>query len=813
MKKRTEKFEVVVLGGGLSGWAAAVAAARNGAQTALVQDRAVLGGNSSSEIRVTPHGAGRHHPYAAETGIVAEAILAERKRCHVQPMENSWTNSQWDLALYDICQRTPGLKLFLNTSLCDVLLTDGTRGSTLDATGAAVSSAKGYRERPAINPNRRMAAVECRVANAETLLTLEGRQFIDATGDGLCAHLAGCGWRQGSEGRDEFNEVHAPRVADAFTMGSSLLFYCHDVGRPVPFTPPPWAKTYDDASFFWGKGGRRPSEPRGGFWWIEIGVPYDTITDNETIREELTAHLLGVWDWMKNKDAWMKEKCTNYVLDWMGQVPGKRESRRIMGRYFINENELSIHQSFPDDIGHGGWFLDLHTPGGLLAENAEPMASEGYSDASVERAKGHVGPYPIPLRILQARDIDNLGMAGRCVSATKAALGSLRVMQTCSVMGEAIGTAAAVACREKLDLATVGGEEVKQVQSFLRRSGVFLPSIREVDGEDLIRLGTLSATSEELLSGGEPAVPTSSKAEPRNLRAQPFDLAQAIPVRGDHLDTISLCLSLDWPGAIRVPVRLRHVPSIWHYDVESGPLLAETDLLVQPGVAQWFDWELDLDLSSAVTEVGYLRLELEMAMPGKLYWETTTEPLPACPAYFLMPTSTPGSRGERYRRHNDAPGSTFAFRLGTPQAVFAAGNVLDPSGRPFTSTGAWRSDPRQSLPQALTCRWQRAQAVAQVDLYFAGDLLTELSTRPPLRADGDLVRDYRIEALIGDNWQTIAEEQDNFQIHRFHRLSPAVQCDALRVVILATNGSASAALAGLRAASQSVNYPDPWSHP
>ena len=132
MKKHFLQFDVVVLGGGLAGFAAAVSAARHGAKTALVQDRPVLGGNSSSEIRVTPHGAGRHHPCANETGLMAEALLAERRRCHVVPMENAWTNSQWDMALYDICKRTENLTLHLNTTLVDVLLDDGTRGSTLD---------------------------------------------------------------------------------------------------------------------------------------------------------------------------------------------------------------------------------------------------------------------------------------------------------------------------------------------------------------------------------------------------------------------------------------------------------------------------------------------------------------------------------------------------------------------------------------------------------------------------------------------------------------------------------------------------------
>ena len=810
MKKHTHTFDVVVLGGGLAGWAAAVAAARQGVRTALVQDRPVLGGNSSSEIRVTPHGAGRHHPYAAETGIIAEAILAERSRCHVEPMENAWTNSQWDLALYDLSKRTPGLELFMNTSLTDVLLEDGTRGSTLDPDDSRVSTDKGYRERPALNPARRIAAVECRVANAETLLTLEGGQFIDCTGDALCAHLAGCAWRWGSESTEEFGEIHAPRRADAFTMGSSIQFYCHDAGRPVPFTPPPWAKAYEDPDFFWGGGGRIPVNPRGGFWWLEIGVPFDTVADNEAIREELTAHTLGVWDWMKNKDAWMKDKCANYVLDWMGQVPGKRESRRVMGKHFINENELSVDQRFPDDIGHGGWFLDLHTPGGLLAANAEPMAAENFSATSVERSRGHVGPYPIPLRVLQSRDIDNLGMAGRCVSATKAALGSLRVMQTCAVMGEAIGTAAGLACRHGIDLAGIDGERVRDVQRALLRSGVLLLSVDAPDDGDRVSRGRLSASSEAVLTGGDPAVASSPKAQKRDLRGQPLDLAQAIPVRGKRLDGISLCLSLDWPGVVEVPVRLRHIPSIWHYDLESGPVLAENVLRVRPGTAQWIDWPVDLDLPAEMADGGFLRLELEMTQPGRLHWEPAARPLPACPGYFLMPSAKADSRGERYRRYHQ---DTFAFRLGTPQPVFPAGEAASPHRRPYKTVGSWRSDPAEALPQTLECVWERPERIGQVDLYFAADLLNELSTRPALSVDAGIVRDYRIEARVAGAWRIVAEARGNTQCHRFHTFAEPIEAEALRVVITATNGSAHASLAGLRAYEIPVSFPDPWIHP
>ena len=358
MRSVSQSFDVVVCGGGLAGLCAAVAAARQGVTVALIHNRPVLGGNSSSEVGVTPHGAAAFHAYARETGILSELLIEERARNHAEIYENGWTNSVWDLVLYDLAVTTPGLTLHLNTDIRGVEMTD----------------------------LRTIRAVKAVVQNAETELVITGRTFIDCTGDGLVADAAGCTWRMGSEGRDEFGEPHAPLKASADTMGNSIHFLCRDVGRPVPYQAPSWAVKHEDASYFYEQG-RLPKEERGGYWWIEIGVPYHTIHDAETIRHELTRHALGVWDWMKNRDPVMKEKCRTYALDFVGQVPGKRESRRVYGRHWLDENQLQANTAFPDEICHGGWFIDLHTPGGLLAPTSEPLAAHGYQQDCEYAAK------------------------------------------------------------------------------------------------------------------------------------------------------------------------------------------------------------------------------------------------------------------------------------------------------------------------------------------------------------------------------------------------------------------------------------------
>jgi hypothetical protein len=427
--KTVEEYDVVVCGGGNAGFCAAVVAARHGASTCLIQDRPVFGGNSSSEIRVTIHGACQHHPYARETGIISELLIEERAQNHEPMFENGWINSIWDMVQYDMAVQTSNLTFHLNTSIIEVLKDN----------------------------DRNIKAVVARVANAETEIHIQGKVFIDCTGDGVVAAMAGCEWRMGSEGRDEFDEPHAPLEASEATMGNSIHIKAKDMGRPVPFKLPAWAKEYDDASFFY-EGGRVPHDPRGGFWWIEIGIPWHTIHDNEAIRHELTRHALGVWDWIKNKDPRLKEEAANYGLDWIGQVPGKRESRRIIGQYFMTEHDLLQNTVFDDEVAFGGWFLDLHTPGGLLAQHSEPASAEGYNKTSTYAAKSFVGPYGIPLRTLIAKDIDNLMMAGRCLSVTHAALGSVRVQGTTALMGQAVGTAASIALEQNIPLSEIANK-------------------------------------------------------------------------------------------------------------------------------------------------------------------------------------------------------------------------------------------------------------------------------------------------------------------------------------------------------------------
>jgi hypothetical protein len=770
MKTITESHDIVVCGGGLAGFCAAVAAARNGAKTCLVHNRPVLGGNSSSEVGVTPHGAAAFHAYARETGIISEALIEERATNHAEIYENGWTNSVWDMVLYDIAVKTEGLTLHLNTDIRGVEKCD----------------------------DQNISAVLAVVQNAETDLRLEGKTFIDCTGDGIVADAAGCQWRMGSEGRDEFNEPHAPAVASSDTMGNSIHFLCRDMGRPVPFKAPDWAVKHEDASFFYQQG-RLPKETRGGFWWIEIGVPYHTIHDAETIRHELTRHALGVWDWMKNKDPLTKDKCANYALDWIGQVPGKRESRRIIGRYFMTEHDIIDKTVFPDEIAFGGWFVDLHTPGGLLAKSSEPSAAAGghedeYDTFSDYSAMSYCGPYGIPLRILMARDLDNLMMAGRNVSVTHAALGTVRVMGTTALMGEAAGVAAALGLEKGHDFDQLVCEDIGEIQQRLLASGCFLPNYRNNDTKDLARQAKISATSEMPVHGVAPETPGFHsglaiwKDQPQYaIERLETRRGQLVATSGGRIETIELCLSNESGVPQTLEVELRQADHIWDYRAEPGAPLTKAALTIPAGGPHWIAWPLALDLPADTAAGSFLRID---ALPNKsILWHAAKKIIPGHMAMYAISPN-------RMRRFGN--GHTLSYRITPEQRPFDASQVISGVTRPHRATNQWISDPAQPLPQSLELTWETPQSLREVHLVFPGHLIREYHAYAPFYRDAQCPRDYSIEVNSGGTWQKLFEVKDNYQRLRKHPFPARTSVDQLRVVVTATNGDPSAAIIEIR---------------
>lgn len=439
---------VCIAGGGLAGVCAALSAARHGAKVVLLQDRSRLGGNSSSEVKMHVVGAdssGGRRGWR-EGGLVEELRLEDA----VRNRQCCW--ELWDLLLYDKIVSEPNITLLLETTLY----------------GAAMKGG-------------RIGRVMARCDKSEHLYSIGAPLFVDATGDSRLALEAGAEIRTGRETRSEFNESLAPEKADQETLGSSILFTSRDYGKPMPFTPPRWARkvTREHLKF------RSTKSWEYGYWWIEWGGNLDTIRDNERIRFELLAIVMGVWDYIKNSGD--HPSSATWALDWVGMMPGKRGSRRVVGDHLLTQGDL-MRGLFDDAVAIGGWPLDDHPPGGFDKSELPPN--------TVLRTAEVFG---IPLRSLYSKNIPNLMMAGRNISATHAAFTSTRVMATCAVIGQAVGTAAARCVAEKIAPRQLAQDRarVTALQQTLLRDDQTLRGVKNEDPRDLARQAQASASAEE----------------------------------------------------------------------------------------------------------------------------------------------------------------------------------------------------------------------------------------------------------------------------------------------------------------------------
>ncbi|GAA3410221.1 FAD-dependent oxidoreductase [Paenibacillus hodogayensis] len=437
-----------VAGGGMSGVAAAIAAARNGLHVMLCQDRPVLGGNASSEIRMHISGSSVRgkalETESRESGIVEEILL----ECAVRNPQRC--AHMLDLILYEKCRAEPNLTLMLNACVVGVRM-DGAR----------------------------IASVYVNRESTEQFYEIEAELFADCTGDGRLGYEAGAAFTTGREAAAEYGESVASDNRDAYRLGSSLLFTSKDMGRPMPFVPPAWIRRFSEEDLRF----RQHPTWEYGYWWVEYGGMRDTIKDNEEIRDELLAIMLGVWDHIKNSGHHPESE--NWALDWFGFVPGKRESRRFIGQHMLQQGDIEQAVDFPDVIAYGGWSMDIHHPAGIEATKEKP---------NIHPYTPHM--YSIPLRSLVSANVCNLLFAGRNISATHVAFSSTRVMATCALMGEGLGTYAALAIREgKPDDGWRDGELVRAVQQQLLRQGAFLPG-RLLEDRNLASEATIAASSE-----------------------------------------------------------------------------------------------------------------------------------------------------------------------------------------------------------------------------------------------------------------------------------------------------------------------------
>ena len=440
--------DVLVAGGGLAGVCAAISAARHGARVVLVQDRSRLGGNSSSEVKMHVVGANQHtgRPGWREGGLIEEFRLADAVNNPQRSFE------LWDLLLYDKVMSEPNITLLLETALYSASVKTG-----------------------------RITEVMARCDKSENLYQIRAKIFCDCTGDSRLGLEVGAEMRSGRESRSEYDEPLAPEQPDNRTLGSSVLFTSRLYHEAMPFTPPSWARKITKQQLV----KRHIDTWEYGYWWIEWGGDKDIIADNERIRFELLSIVMGVWDYIKNSGDFPDSR--NWAMDWVGMMPGKRGSRRLLGDHVLKQQEL-MGGTFADAVAIGGWAMDAHPPEGFDRPDLPPNTVLRPPEV-----------YPIPLRSMYSRNISNLMMAGRNISASYVAFTSSRVMATCAVIGQAVGTAAAHCVEAGIlprDLAG-DGKRVEQLQQTLLRDDQSIKNVPNRDPRDVARQASVAASSEK----------------------------------------------------------------------------------------------------------------------------------------------------------------------------------------------------------------------------------------------------------------------------------------------------------------------------
>lgn len=702
------KCDVIVAGAGIAGICAAVAAAREGLSVALVNDRSVLGGNASSEIGVSINGASHlglnASIYAREGGLVEEIrmrMLAYNRGGGYERL------ALMDAVLFDMIYEEKGITLLLNTAVyaCE-------------------------------KEGDRIVSCLARHGVSNRVYELAGEIYIDATGNGVLAYEAGASFCMGREGSGQYLERKAPARADAYTMGNTFYFETVDCGHKVTYTPPAFAAKLPEMDFLKDihkPGNHRALTVKGAHWSFEYGGQLDIIYDSEDIDFQLRRLVFGIWDYIKNSGEYPEAE--NYALKRVYTKSGSRESRRFLGDYVLSENDIEEKRDFPDAVCIGGWPMDVHAPLGIY----DPGPATEFIPVT--------GMYNIPFRCLYSRDVDNLMLAGRNISATHIALGSTRVMATCGCMGQAAGTAAKCCIDGKLTPRQLGEGHCGLLQEKLLKAdqtilGRQLPS-------SLMEEFSARASCEKVYENCD--VTLEHKLD--------RDYALALMIATEHLDSIRL-----WVGnASGKEARLE-------YEILEG-VHRETFLpkrsvkkggeTVPAGFRGWLALPVDADRGrdgkvylvlkrNPGLELGMTREELPGAVTLRLFSEENcgecnhdSVPLdPGCGYIYL---------DHRYNRKEN-----IAFREILPaQHVFAPEMALNPYTRPYGLPNLWLGS--GEYPRTLTLKARHPVSAEQMAITFDTDLKSEPLTELP----GCLVRDFDVVFRSGqqafrkqfrDNW-------------------------------------------------------------
>jgi len=757
--------DIAVIGGGLAGVCAAITAARAGSQVVLVQDRPVLGGNASSEVRLWILGAtshmGNNNRWAREGGVIDEILV-----------ENMYRNPEGnplilDTIILEMVVNESNITLLLNTAVHDLEKSDA---DTIKSVRAFCSQ-------------------------NSTTYQITAPVFVDASGDGIVGFLAGAAFRIGTEASSEFGEKFAPEKASSELLGHTIYFYSKDTGRPVKFIPPSFALRDITKIPRWRD--IKINDTGCRLWWLEWGGTLDTIHDSEKIKWELWKVAYGVWNHIKNSGQF--PDAATLTLEWVGTIPGKRESRRFEGDVMIKQQDLVEQRQHADTVSFGGWAIDLHPSDGVFS--AQPGCQQWHSK----------GVFQIPYRAMYSRNIKNLFLAGRIISASHIAFGSTRVMATCAHNGQAVGVAAAICAKNELqprDL--LAAPSMQELQRELLRIGQYIPGVALVDEKDLARTAEITATSELKLSQFAPSGET-----------MPLDASWAmmLPVQPGAMPSVEFLLDVSAPTTLRTELRLsskpdNHTPEVTlvtqEIKLRTGALIKlplKFDVVIDASCYAFVCLMTNPDVAVHLSDQ---RVTGVLAVKQKFNRAVAKSPRQEPPAgcgidsfEFWIPQRRPA-------------GKNLALKIDPPLAVFSVQNLTNGFARPTNQPNAWVADFSHEQP-VISLAWDKPQTIARIELSFDSDFdhpMESVLMGHPERVMPFCVREVmvaipaKIPVLAGyhngngskssDTERLIFQIAENHQSRQIIRLATPVTTDALELRLVAPGANVPAALFEVR---------------
>ena len=734
------EYDVVVVGAGPGGLGASIAAARHGMKTLLVHDRPVLGGNNSIEQHTSIGGSGNNHrdgvSDSREGGILEEARLLRQSKG---------------------CSSSAAYRMMVDA---EPLITE--------------------------RPNERVVAAERkgdRIVSVTANSTLtggrvryRGKVFIDGTGDGWLGYFVGAARMFGREAKGEFGEKDAPDKADTLTMSGCIDDYVyHSTGKEEPFEVPEWAHVLPD-------GFDRP-DVNGiqARWWLEHPGTFDDLADPERARDELIRIHLDYWGWLR-KHPTFGAKARTSRLEEIKMHNGRREGWRFIGDYVLTSTDCREGRRFPDAVTCGGWALDLHDPMGV-------MNPKGNGWWSVDATR----IYTIPYRCIYSKDIANLYMAGRNISVTHAALGSTRIMGTIFTIGQAAGTAAAIAVRENLSVRDVGAKRIKALQQMLLKDDQFIPGVKNEDPLDLAHTAKVSASStmRHVIYGRDDMDFIGVASAWTHVESLWLEVAACFP-RGD-MDRIEdvYCYMRNRTGAVQ-----NLVMDVMESDeiardnatrLPLGTMMARIE--TRGGGPQFVRFAASSPLKPTKK---YVWLKVRICKGVDWFRRTHVYPEGGCMAYV---------RGIGEFDIRDYAQLAFYTKPALEGVVDVKPEyVIDGLSRPEIypadgfCTHAWRSDPAKQLPQWIRLDFPKPVLAHEIRIVFDSWMTFESIMWPKPKM---LVKDYSVWGLADGKWSKLADVKDNIkrlQVHYFN----ALKVSAVKVQVDATWGAPSAHIQEIR---------------